>query len=144
MAQVRSTLALIGMDAGHYENAEIEIRQALDILERTVGPDHPALVRPLNNLAAIERHMGRLSEAEATLKRARMIAERRLGPDHPRTLEVLAEYVTLLKCAGRKAEARNMEKLMKATQAREAGERPGQYTIDVAELLAARNTAAVK
>jgi hypothetical protein len=102
------------------------------------------LVRPLINLAAIERHRGRLSEAEATLKTARTIAESRLGPAHPRTAEVLSEYVTLLKCADRKSEAKSMERLLKATQAKQAGERPGQYTIDVAELLAARNTTAGK
>ena len=99
-------------------------------------PDHPALVRPLNNLAAIQRRMGRLSEAEATLKRARTIAEQRLGPAHPRTVEVLSEYVILLKSAGRKTEAKSMEKLVKAAQARETGGHPGPYTIDVAALRA--------
>lgn len=144
MAQVRSTLALIRMGAGRYADAEAEIRLAMDILVKAMGPDHPALVRPFINLAVIERHLGGLSEAEATLKTARTIAERRLGPAHPRTVEVLTEYATLLKSAGRKREAGSLEKLVKSAQAEQKDGHPGQYTVDVAELRAARVMAAGK
>jgi hypothetical protein len=49
-----------------------------------------------------------------------------------------------LKCEGRKAEAKSMERLVKANQPAPAGEHLGQYTIDVAELRASRDTTAGK
>src|SRR5690242_5696381 len=66
-----------------FEESERLVRRALEIDERTLGPNHHFVAVRLNNLANLLRVTGRLSEAEPLLRRSLDIDERCFGPDHP-------------------------------------------------------------
>ncbi|MDQ3011416.1 MAG: tetratricopeptide repeat protein, partial [Acidobacteriota bacterium] len=72
------------------------MRRALQIDERSFGPDHPDVGRDLNNLATLLQDTNRLAEAEPLMRRAVTIFEDGLGPDHPNTLTVMENYALLL------------------------------------------------
>lgn len=56
--------------------------QALEELEATLGPDHPAVGLALFNLGTFQMSQGKFSEGDAYLERALALQERSLGPDH--------------------------------------------------------------
>ena len=68
---------------GSNDDALRLLLRALAIVEQQMGPDHPMLVRTLNNLASLAARTGHREEAGERLRRALDIAERRLGPEHP-------------------------------------------------------------
>jgi len=58
----------------------------LSLSERDLGPEHPATLTALNNLAELYRMQGRYGEAEPLLVCALESSERTLGQNHPTTL----------------------------------------------------------
>jgi tetratricopeptide (TPR) repeat protein len=58
--------------AGHYDQAIVVAKKALEVAEHHVGPHHPDVAISLNNLAALYRAMQR--DAEATLLEQRAAA----------------------------------------------------------------------
>jgi tetratricopeptide (TPR) repeat protein len=69
--------------AGRHAEGDAAGRRALEIRERTLGAEHPAVATSLNNLAngAVER--ADFAAARELHERALGIRERMLGPDHP-------------------------------------------------------------
>jgi hypothetical protein len=65
--------------------AEPLMRRALDIDQKSYGPDHPRVAIRLNNLASLLQDTNRLGEAEPLMRRALEIVEDGLGSDHPTT-----------------------------------------------------------
>ena len=59
------------------------LNDALEIREKTLGEDHPAVAATLNNLAVLYGKRGKYKEAEPLCKRALEIREKVLGKDHP-------------------------------------------------------------
>jgi tetratricopeptide (TPR) repeat protein len=59
-----------------YEEAESSYRRALEIREKSLGPNHPDLAQTLNGYAALLKKTKRKAEAEALLTRANEIAKR--------------------------------------------------------------------
>ncbi|CAN0367579.1 unnamed protein product, partial [Ectocarpus sp. 8 AP-2014] len=57
--------------------------RAIEIGEKTLGPDHPALATRLNNRAGLLESQGKYSEAEPLYERCQAIEEKALGPKHP-------------------------------------------------------------
>jgi hypothetical protein len=78
------------------------MRRALEIDERSFGPDHPDVARDLNNLAQLLKETNRLAEAEPLMRRAIDILEKGLGPEHPNTRTVRRNYERLLIEMGRR------------------------------------------
>lgn len=74
-ANLRYNLGVLGFRTGRLDAARGDADAALKIWERTRGPNHPYLARPLDLLAAIERDAGDTSAAVAALKRAVAIRE---------------------------------------------------------------------
>ncbi len=66
------------------------------ICEQSLGPDHPDVASPLNNLANLYFEQGKYSEAEPLYQRALAIWEQSLGPDHSLTRQVQENYRNLL------------------------------------------------
>ncbi len=64
---------------GRHTEAESLFRRALAILEKSVGPDHPAIAETLNHLATLFVKTGRWEEAAGLAARARAIRERLRG-----------------------------------------------------------------
>ncbi len=55
----------------------------MEIDEKALGPDHPAVATDLNNLGLLYNKLGDYDKAEPLYKRALEIDEKALGPDHP-------------------------------------------------------------
>ena len=58
---------------GRYDRAVVVAKNALQVAEQAVGPDHPDVATSLENMAALYRKTGRKGEAEAFEKRAAAI-----------------------------------------------------------------------
>ena len=69
--------------AGKYDRAVIVAKKALEVAEKTVGPDHPDVATSLLGLGTLYDEQGKYEEAEPLYKRALAILEAALGPDHP-------------------------------------------------------------
>jgi tetratricopeptide (TPR) repeat protein len=69
---IGGTLELLGRDA----EAEAELRLAIAILERVLGPDHPDMAEPLSTLAVHLADKKKLVEAEELARRGLEISEK--------------------------------------------------------------------
>jgi Tfp pilus assembly protein PilF len=92
-----------------YEQAEPLFLRALHIREQSLGPDHPQVASPLNNLAILYYQQGKFQEAEPLYQRALHIRKQSLGPDHPLTRQVRDNYTLLLQAANRQEAAKKLE-----------------------------------
>ena len=66
--------------------AALSLSDAVDLLDETLGPDHPRTLVARNNLAVAYWSVGRLEQAIPLFERTLADRERILGPDHPDTL----------------------------------------------------------
>ena len=76
-----SHFAVIVDALGRGTEAEQLQRRAIEITERTFGPEHPSLVVSFANLADRLQQQGRLYEAEPVARRAVLLAAKLFGPD---------------------------------------------------------------
>jgi tetratricopeptide (TPR) repeat protein len=88
-----------------WSQCEPLMRRALEINERSYGPDHPNVAICLNNLAALLQATNRLAEAEPLMRRALAIDEQSFGPDHPDVASCLNNLAQLLRATNRLGEA---------------------------------------
>ena len=58
---------------GQYDRAVVVAKEALEVAEKAVGSDHPAVATILENMAEVYRKIGRATEAEALATRAARI-----------------------------------------------------------------------
>jgi tetratricopeptide (TPR) repeat protein len=72
--------------------AEPLAKRALDLAEKTFGPDHPEIVNALSNLGEVLRAQRRYAEAHAVFERALTMAEKTLGPDNPRVAAASIDF----------------------------------------------------
>ncbi len=98
-------LALYLQARADFTQAEPLMHRALDIDERSYGPDHPNVAIRLNNLALLLQATNRLAEAEPLIRRALTIDEQSFGPDHPDVAIDLNNLAQLLQATNRLAEA---------------------------------------
>ena len=70
-----------------------------------LGPDHPATLTTLGNLALAYQGIGQTEEATPLLERALASRERVLGPDHPATLTARSNLALAYQGVGRLDEA---------------------------------------
>ena len=103
---VRNTLALVNHEMGRYRVAEPLYRQALDIREKSLGPDHPDVAQTVNNLANLYRELEEFSRADPLYERALAIREESLGAEHPDVAWSLRDLGLLDHELGRAGEAR--------------------------------------
>jgi tetratricopeptide (TPR) repeat protein len=105
---VLSMLALVHLDLAQYQQAEPLMRRALEVDERSFGPDHPNVARSINNLAQVLTDTNRIAEAEPLMRRALEIGERSLGTNHPTVAIRLNNLAQLLSSTNRTAEAESL------------------------------------
>jgi hypothetical protein len=55
---------------GEYVKAEPLLKEALQILQKVLGPEHPNTTTNLNNLALLEFDIGRIDEVRALTRQA--------------------------------------------------------------------------
>jgi CHAT domain-containing protein/Tfp pilus assembly protein PilF len=69
--------------AGKYDEARSFGERALQIREKTLGPDHPDVAQSANNLGQLCYLKAEYARSEAYYQRALTIREKVLGPEHP-------------------------------------------------------------
>ena len=90
---------------GKYAEAEPLYLEALEIRERTLGPDSPIVASSLNNVATLYQTQGKYAEAEPLYKRSLAINEKAAGPVHPQVAVGVNNLASLYQAEGRYAEA---------------------------------------
>jgi len=71
--------------AGRLAEAEPRIKESLDAIRRTLGPDYPAIGAGLRLLSQIYTGLKLYKESEEYARRAVEFYERKFGPEHPET-----------------------------------------------------------
>src|SRR6185436_3815637 len=98
-------LGLAFYELAEWAEAEPLMRRALEIDEKSFGPDHPRVATDLNNLAALLLATNRLAEAELLMRRALAIDEKSFGKEHTDVARDLTNLALLLQSTNRLAEA---------------------------------------
>ena len=91
--------------AGKYKDALPLAERALEIREKVLGSDDPAVAIILNRLGVFTSDLGDNANAETLYKRALNIYDKRLGPDDLRIADVLNNLAVLYKDTGKFVEA---------------------------------------
>src|SRR5262249_49278362 len=81
-AIVQSNMGLLRLGARQYALAAALFREAIREIEIASGPDDPALIRALVNLARCENMSGHANEAEALARRAVELSSKMFGQAH--------------------------------------------------------------
>ncbi len=90
---------------GQYNEAIEKARKALDVAEKTQGPDHPDVAISLSGLAVIYYKQGRYAQVEPLYQRALVINEKALGSDHLEVALVLNNLAELYHTQGQHMKA---------------------------------------
>lgn len=109
------------------QNAEEMYLRALDLCEKTWGPDHSPIFITAHNLGNVYTNQGRLPEAEKMLIRARQGKEKAWGPDHISTLSTVILLGNLYKVRGDFHKAEDM--FVQAIQGYEKTQGPGRIML---------------
>ena len=81
--------------------AALSLSDAVNLLTKTLGSDHPRTLAARNSLAIAYQSAGRLDEAVLLFERTLTDCERVLGPDHPGTLAARNNLAIAYQDAGR-------------------------------------------
>jgi tetratricopeptide (TPR) repeat protein len=90
---------------GNFAEAEVLLRRALALDERSCGLNHPNVATCLNNLAALLQDTNRSPEAEMLYRRALAIDEQSFGANDPKVATCLNNLAALLHGTNRLREA---------------------------------------
>ncbi|KAF2128313.1 kinesin light chain 1 [Dothidotthia symphoricarpi CBS 119687] len=107
-ATISSLLGRIGWcqeSLGQYAPAEASCRKALSLRKEVLGPEHPATLASMNNLAEVLGRQGKYEEAKAINQQTLVQTEKLLGPKHPKTLISINNLALLLRKQGKYEEA---------------------------------------
>ena len=116
--------------------AALSLSGAMNLLTKTLGPDHPRTLAARNNLAAAYQAAGRLEQAIDLHERNLADRERVLGPDHPDTLASRNDLAGAYWSAGRLEQAIDLHERTLAETLRVLG-------ADHPDTLTSRNNLAV-
>ena len=95
------------LETGNDAEAEVFFRKALEIGDRTVGPDHPDMILLLNDLTRIYLKQSAYASAEPLLLRL-LEMKRSKGEDHPEVATVMASLATVRQALGRHESAEQL------------------------------------
>src|SRR5215510_12710182 len=94
--------------AGKYDEALPLIQRAIELREKTLGPDHRDLASALNGLAIIYDIKSEYAKSEALYQRALRIIEKALGPDNPEVLGILNNLAMVYQNKGEYAKSEQL------------------------------------
>lgn len=100
-----------------FERAVKAAKQAIEVAETKVGPDHPYVAISLNNLAMLYSKEGEYEEAEPLYNRSLAIWEKALGPDHPYVANCLSKLSRLYHAMGKAEKASEVDKEIESIRA---------------------------
>ncbi|MBU0640691.1 MAG: serine/threonine-protein kinase [Planctomycetes bacterium] len=125
-AALRHTIGLTYRNLGIYDQAEAQLRAALDLRRAHLGDDHPDTLRSLSAVATVCRDQGRLADAEDLIRQTLERSQRVLGDTHPDTLSALNLLALVLQDRGALADAEPLYRRVLELQRQTAGpEDPG-------------------
>ena len=93
----------------NFERAVRAAKQAIEVAEANVGPDHPYVAISLNNLALLYSKEGEYAKAEPLYKRSAAIWEKALGPDHPFVANCLSKLSGVYHAMGKEEKASEVD-----------------------------------
>lgn len=115
-------------ERGDLSAAEPFLRQAVEIDEANLGPEHASVAIRLHNLAQLLQETGRLPEAEPMMRRAVLSLEKTMGHDHPDTVLVRTNYNALME------EVLAAERALEAARARSGDATAGQLPVEPSDI----------
>jgi tetratricopeptide (TPR) repeat protein/predicted Ser/Thr protein kinase len=107
-AEYMLVLADLDRAEGKREDAREHYKQALELLEAALGPEHPTVGTTLNNLGGLLHESGEYEEAIELFERALKLQMAALGPEHPAVALSLTNRGTLATRSGDYAKARTL------------------------------------
>jgi CHAT domain-containing protein/Tfp pilus assembly protein PilF len=90
---------------GKYRKAETDFDTALDVLRKTIGPNHPIYATSVVGYANLERELGNYSTAEKSYSEAAPLLKAALGENHPMYVQLLDNRAVLYQAMGNNAGA---------------------------------------
>jgi serine/threonine protein kinase/tetratricopeptide (TPR) repeat protein len=109
-AQMMDVMGRVYGNLGLDKQAEVLLRQAVDIRLRVLGPQDAQTLRSMVVLGWTLSKEGRYPEAEKLLRHTQEIQRRVFGPEHPDTLRSRLNLGSTLEREGRYAEAEKLER----------------------------------
>jgi serine/threonine protein kinase len=117
-ARLRLTMGISFWYLGDSKTAMKQFQAARELYTEQVGPDHPATLESMHNLANCYDDAGRTQEAIKLHEETLQLRKAKLGPDHPDTLQNMMSLGNSYAEAGRTQEALKLREqtldLMKA------------------------------
>ncbi len=104
-ARLRMTLGTSFRFLGDAQIAADQFQAARTIYAEHLGPDHPATLRSMTNLANSYEELGRHADALTLREETLALQKARLGPDHPHTLVSMNNLGNSYHNLGRDADA---------------------------------------
>ena len=90
---------------GQYDEMEPLCQLALEIQEKTLGPEHFEVALTLNDLAEAYHRQGKYAKAELLYNRALVILKNTLGNEHPRVSTTLGNLARVFAVQGHYTQA---------------------------------------
>jgi tetratricopeptide (TPR) repeat protein len=104
-ALILNRLGLAYSESGLYIDAEAHSRQALELYQKALPPEHPYLAPTLSNLAVIYKNLGMYEKAEPLYQEALRICRATLPKNHPNIAHSLNNIGMFYKTIGKLNEA---------------------------------------
>jgi tetratricopeptide (TPR) repeat protein len=95
---------------GQYAPAETAHRKASSLRKQVLGPEHPATLASMSNLALMLDRRGKYEEAEAMNRQELECTKKVLGTEHPDTLTSMSNLAWVLSRQGKYEEAEAMNR----------------------------------
>jgi tetratricopeptide (TPR) repeat protein len=108
-ARLRLTLGKSFLNLGDAKTAAEQCEAARALYAQHLGPDHPATLQSMNDLANSYYDLGRHAEAFRLREETLTLRKAVLGPDHPDTLRSMLNLAASYTALGQYAEALNLD-----------------------------------
>jgi tetratricopeptide (TPR) repeat protein len=103
---VLHNLAAVEMRTGEYTEALNDEREAVNLFEKMLTPDHPTMIRGWASMASLECLTGQPGDAKKLIERALASAERAYDPKNPLIADLLESDAVILDRLKLKKEAK--------------------------------------
>ncbi|MHC4585885.1 MAG: tetratricopeptide repeat protein [Planctomycetota bacterium] len=135
-------LGLYLKSRGRFSEAELLYLWALEVDEKSFGPEHPNVAVRLNNLAQLLEGTNHFEQAEFLMQRALEIDEKWFGLEHPKVAVRLNNLAELLRATNQLGKAEPLLRMVIGILDRNGGERLENYSAalnNLAQLLKTTN-----